>query len=188
MIEMAEKPMQRRPIKLKADDLRRKAGAIKAPINVQAIAEFLGITVSFQPFKPELSGVLLKEETRTVIGVNSAQASTRQRFTIAHELGHYVLAHKGEIFVDQTVRRQAVTIRHDNKSSLGTDSNEKDANAFAAELLMPEELIYNAVRKHLHKVGEIDPETLVSQLAMEFDVSSEAMQYRLTNLGLFIPR
>jgi Zn-dependent peptidase ImmA (M78 family) len=188
MSELAEKPMQRRQIKLKADELRRESRASKVPINVQAIAEFLGMQVSFQPFKPELSGVLLKEETRTVIGVNSAQASTRQRFTIAHEIGHYVLAHKGEIFVDQTVRRQAVTIRRDNKSSLGTDGNERDANAFAAELLMPEELVYDAVRKHLNKAGDIDPETLVSKLAIEFDVSSEAMQYRLTNLGMFIPQ
>jgi hypothetical protein len=47
-------------------------------MNVQAIAEFLGREVCFQPFKPELSGVLLKEEDRMVIGVNSAHASTRQ--------------------------------------------------------------------------------------------------------------
>jgi Zn-dependent peptidase ImmA (M78 family) len=95
---------------------------------------------------------------------------------------------KGEIFVDQTVRRQAVTIRRDNKSSLGTDSNERDANAFAAELLMPEELLYDAVQKHLHKVVDINAETLIATLAMEFDVSPEAMQYRLTNLGMFIPQ
>jgi len=180
--------MQRRQIKLKADELRQKSGASKLPINVQAIAELLGIKVSFQPFKPELSGVLLKEEARTILGVNSAHAPTRQRFTIAHEIGHYVLAHKGEIFVDQTVRRQAVTIRRDDKSSLGTDSNEMDANAFAAELLMPEELLSTAVQKHLKKVEDIDPETLVSCLAREFDVSPEAMQYRLTNLGMFIPQ
>jgi Zn-dependent peptidase ImmA (M78 family) len=80
-----------------------------------------------------------------------------------------------------------VTIGHrDAKSSLGIDQREIEANAFAAELLMPEDLILEAVRKQLKKAETTAPEQLAAVLAAQFQVSTEAMQNRLTNLGLFI--
>ncbi len=96
----------------------------------------------------------------------------------ALELG-YVIGH--------SVGGKRATIRRDNKSSFGTDSDEIDANTFAAELLMPEELVHHVIQKYLKKEN-IEPEILVSSLATEFEVSPEAMQYRLTNLGMFIPQ
>jgi Zn-dependent peptidase ImmA (M78 family) len=183
--------MKKRGIKEKADALRAKAGQNKAPINVQVIAKVHGLVVSLRPFKPEMSGVLVKEEGgRIVIGVNSAHSPTRQRFTIAHELGHYALGHPGEIFVDQVVRAQGVTIgrRRDRKSTLGVDPYEIEANAFGAEVLMPEDLVLEAVRKQLRNNENIAPEQLSQMLARQFQVSPEAMQHRLANLGLLIPQ
>lgn len=102
-----------------------------------------------------LSGVLIKSEGRAVIGANSAHAVTRQRFTIAHEIGRHVLEHKGELFIDQTVRDRTVTIgRRDGRSSQGIDFQEIEANAFGAEILMPEDLVFAAVQKQLKSSGE----------------------------------
>jgi Zn-dependent peptidase ImmA (M78 family) len=72
--------------------------------------------------------------------------------------------------------------RHDR----GVDQHEIEANAFGAEVLMPEDLVLEAVRKQLKKAETITPEQLAAVLAGQFQVSTEAMQHRLTNLGLFI--
>jgi len=159
----------------------------KIPINVEAVAKELGIDVKYEPFDEELSGILVKENNHTVIGVNSSHATTRQRFTIAHEIGHYVLKHDGKLFVDKTLRNQAVVIRRDGKSSLGIDAFEVQANQFAAELLMPRTLLAAQVAKRLGKKSKLSSSELISELARVFLVSTQAMEYRLANLGSLIP-
>ena len=94
------------------------------PIRVESVAQVLGVDIKYEPFSEDLSGILVKEPSRTVIGVNSSHAITRQRFTIAHELGHFILGHKGDLFIDKTLRSPAVVVRRDGKSSLGTDAEE----------------------------------------------------------------
>src|SRR5438034_11370139 len=85
----------------------------EAPIPIDEIAGKLGATLSYEPFegKGDLSGMLVRDKTRTVIGINSAHPLVRQRFSIAHEIGHLRL-HQGAIFIDQTVR-----FNRDEKSS-----------------------------------------------------------------------
>jgi Zn-dependent peptidase ImmA (M78 family) len=165
-----------------AQRLLKTAGIKKAPINVEDLAVQVGAIVSFEPFKEELSGVLIKEKKRIVIGVNSSHPKTRQRFTIAHEIGHLQLKHQGEIFVDQTV------MRRDDRSSQAVDRQEIEANRFAAELLMPEDFILESVKRlQDSKVSDTASE-LIAELAQEFQVSPQAMEYRLTNLGIFMPQ
>lgn len=175
-------------IKVAVQRLLKDAGITAAPIDIEALAVRQGAVVSYEPFKEELSGILIKENDRTVIGVNSSHPTTRQRFTIAHELGHLTLDHKGELFVDQTVKLQGTVIRRDGVSSQAVDRFEIEANRFAAELLMPESLIVAAVRERQEKHTDCPSSVLVDDLAREFQVSSQAMEYRLTNLGIFIPR
>jgi Zn-dependent peptidase ImmA (M78 family) len=170
------------PVKSAALGVLKKVGLGHAPIDVEAIAAKIGAIVTYEAFKEDLSGVLIKEKTRTVIGVNSSHPQTRQRFTIAHEIGHLVLQHKGEIFVDQTV------VKRDGKSSRAVDRQEIDANRFAAELLMPERLVLEAVHRRQERSSDISATQIVDELAIEFQVSPQAMEYRLTNLGMFIPR
>lgn len=159
----------------------------KLPIRVDAVAKALHVEIRYELFGEDLSGVLVKEGDRKVIGVSSSHAITRQRFTIAHELGHLVLEHNGEVFVDKTLRNQAMVIRRDGKSSLGVDAEEIEANRFAAELLMPADLIAEQVAKTLAKKSKLTPDELVQGLAQAFEVSPQAMGYRLTNLGYLIP-
>lgn len=167
-----------RPIR-EAIELLQDHSIVTAPVPVEDIARRLGIVIARTPFKGSQSGFALRDGDIQVIGVNSATSRRRQRFTIAHELGHLRL-HRGKLIVDHAVR---VNWR-DDRSSLGTDDQEIEANTFAAELLMPE----SQVRDELHSVSrlDIDREGLISQMANTFDVSIEAMTYRLINLGLFV--
>src|SRR5207245_3162073 len=140
------------------------------------VAKAIEIRITYEPFEQELSGVLVKAKDCVVIGVNSAHPLTRQRFTIAHEIGHFMLAHPGEMFIDQTVRQRAVVIRRDGRSSEGTDRHEIEANRFAAELLMPRWMVEKEVRKCLLGKGSPSPDQLIADLASLFRVSTQAME------------
>jgi Zn-dependent peptidase ImmA (M78 family) len=157
-------------------------GVAEAPVDVEAIAIREGAVVSYEPFKEELSGVLVKEKDRIIIGVNSSHPKTRQRFTIAHEIGHLCLEHEGEIFVDQRV------IKRDALSAQAVDASEIEANRFAAELLMPEKLLIRAVHRRQSKKSDYSSNELINDLAAEFQVSPLAMEYRLANLGMLMPQ
>src|SRR5947207_958730 len=106
------------------------------PVPVEEIARELGVRVSFEHFDPEISGILYRDGSNAVIAVQATHPKTRQRFTIAHEIGHLRL-HKGRpMFVDRSVRVD----RRDENASLGIDPDEIEANSFAAALLMPEDM------------------------------------------------
>lgn len=75
------------------------------------------------------------------MGINSQQAKTRQRFTIAHELCHYVLHPGVPMILDKVLR---VNFR-DERSGLATDAQEIATKQFAAELLMPAERVTKLV-------------------------------------------
>lgn len=169
-------------VKTAAEKLLKASEVSKAPVSVEELAKQLGITISYEPFKEDLSGVLVKDKQRTVIGVNSAHPKTRQRFTIAHEIGHFVLNHQGEIFIDKTV------MKRDGRSSQAIDSHEIEANGFAAEILMPERLLLHSVTRLQQGKSDHSIGTLIAELADEFEVSPQAMEYRLTNLGMFMPQ
>ncbi|HEY3546481.1 MAG TPA: ImmA/IrrE family metallo-endopeptidase [Propionicimonas sp.] len=165
----------------RADDqaarLLAEAGVSKAPVDVDKLAKHLGAQVVYEHYNQgDVSGMLVRQEGTTIIGVNSMHAATRQRFTIAHELGHLVL-HRGRALVLDTPVR--VNFR-DRTSSLATDREEMEANRFAAELLMPTDLVLTAARG----ANQTTPDGLVAALAAKFEVSPEAMSYRLVNLGV----
>jgi Zn-dependent peptidase ImmA (M78 family) len=109
-------------------------------------------------------GFLLIEEDRPTIYVNANQSLGRRRFTIAHEVGHYYLNHQNSNI-----------LKRDPESSRGTNPQEIEANAFAAELLMPEEYF-----SFLY----LDAGLGVQELAEEFGVSVDAATYRINNLNL----
>ena len=65
-----------------------RMGIAEAPVPVEQIARRLGAQVTYEGFDGDISGMLFRDEGRAVIGVNSRHAPTRQRFTVAHEIGH----------------------------------------------------------------------------------------------------
>jgi Zn-dependent peptidase ImmA (M78 family) len=173
---------------LAARKILRDLGLKKAPISLDVIVKKLGVRLAVEPFDEELSGVLVKEGGAVAIGVNSAHHVNRQRFTVAHEIGHYVLDHPGEMFIDKTLRQKAVVVRRDGRSSEGTDKHEIEANRFAAELLMPGNIVEEEVKKRLSKSKRPSADDLINEMAGLFQVSNQAMEIRLVNLGFLIPQ
>ena len=118
-------------------------GVSEAPVPVEQIARKLGAQITYESFEGEISGMLYRAQGAAVIGVNSRHAPTRQRFTVAHEIGHFLM-HKGQpVFIDRFVR---VNWR-DGESG----REEVQANAFAAELLMPRDLTRAATERALYR-------------------------------------
>jgi len=165
----------RQEIRKQVSKLLRENEVTHSPVPVEKIAQSLNILVRFEEADDDLSGALIRDpKGRVVIGVNSAHHPNRQRFTVAHEIGHFIL-HKGiSLHVDEDFR---VNLRDGS-----VNRDEIQANAFAAELLMPTEFI----EKDTKKLGQVDQQAL-ERLARRYQVSARAMEIRLTNLGLWTP-
>ena len=76
---------------------------------------------------------------------------------------------------------------HDSRAGLGGDPREIEANQFAAGLLMPEHSIAGALRQVSRAPAKFTIEDLVSRLAKQFEVSAQAMRFRLVTLGIIEP-
>jgi len=165
-------------IRQEVDALLKRNRVIKPPVPVEKIAEKLGLQVRYAPFEGELSGALVRKHGQAFIGVNSLHSPKRQRFTIAHELAHFVL-HKGiSAHFDESFR---VNWR-DGESSKAVNPEEMEANRFAAELLMPTIFLV----KDVEKIKSFNQQALDS-LAKRYGVSSQAMEIRLGNFGFILP-
>lgn len=150
------------------------------PIDAEALAKAEGVLVVRRRFKDaDVSGMLFRDMDHHIIGVNSAHSVLRQRFTIAHELGHRALHPGRELILDVPVR---VNLR-DKNSSTATDIEEIEANAFAAALLMPEHMVRDQLNQ-LPASKLREPDTTATALSAIFRVSTSALSFRLINLGL----
>lgn len=138
------------------------------PVEVVRIAEALGLRVwEFSDLPPTVSGKIFKDAKNGgasgfSIGVNATESFTRKRFTVAHELAHFIL-HRNRItneLVDDTMYR----------SPLVSSAEEVEANKVAADILMPYHLIQRLMGAGM---------TNVDQLASAFQVSGTAMRVRL---------
>lgn len=157
----------------KASKVLRELGVEQEPVDVIDVAHALGARVQYEVADHELSGVLYRShDSLPIIGVNGRHHLNRQRFTIAHEIGHLLL-HDEPIFIDHVFRR-------DQLSSEAVDPREMEANGFAAALLMPKEFVLRSVK------GERLPlrSDVVEGMAARFGVSSQAMAFRLENLNV----
>ncbi len=172
--------IRRKQIQQIVAELLKEARIDQPPVPVERIVRLRGLRVQTQKIPAsDISGFLFRRGSEAVIGVNSFHSSARQRFTIAHELGH-ILLHApgpGEFHVD---RGFDVKFR-DQRSSKGTDAEEREANLFAAELLMPREFI----AKDIEAACQVDlvDDKFVKGLARRYRVSSQALLFRLANLG-----
>lgn len=139
------------------------------PVDPVQIAKKLGIDVLETDLPDDVSGALIKERDQDpVILLNQHDSKNRQRFTCAHELGHYIqkAQNDGENYEYIDFRGQL--------ASAGTDVDEVYANSFAANLLMPRDEV---CKLHRQKVPSFI-------MALTFKVSDDAMRFRMKNLGL----
>ena len=138
------------------------------PIDPAAIASKMGIAVLANPnFTASGHYVPGKDSQPPLITYKSSESKVRQRFTVAHELGHHVMGH-GER--DRDTPEQFSMGYH--------DPFEVDANRFAAHLLMPDQIVNALIRVR----GIRSVETL----AHMFGVSKVAMRFRLKELGYVV--
>lgn len=162
-------------INAEVDRLLGEAGIKAPPVPVDRLARAAGAKVVFNEFRDEVSGVLIRRDGTTVIGVAKEQSDERKRFTIAHELAHLLLHDGEEVHVDKLFR---INLRSPS-SSKAEDVEEIEANAFAASLLMP----LHFLRSDLQGVVlDIDDVARIEALAKRYRVSAQAMTYRLMNI------
>jgi Zn-dependent peptidase ImmA (M78 family) len=135
------------------------------PVQPFQMARVLKIGIAKVNLNPDVAGYIERRDGRTCIYLNRGDSEWRQRFTCAHEIGHFV-KNGDEDF--------AYLDHRDKLAQEGVDSEEIYANTFAATFLMPEE----AVREF------VDLDVGVKQMAAEFGVSKLAMETRLESLGL----
>lgn len=153
---------------LAAEEILTVADVDGPPVDIEAMAAKCGIRVISRQLHPGLSGAVIELEDGAVIAVNKDQFPGRQRFTIAHELGHHLLRHHDRFHIDLA-----------DPTAVGEPPgynwvHEREANEFAALVLMPASLIRESAQQSR------DPRVLAEQFA----VSPLAMTYRLRNLGL----
>lgn len=150
----------------KAESILKLANITDLPVNLNKIAESLGFTILPFPFPDKRKGMVLIENNHKTIGINSNHSISSQRYTIAHELGHYLNGH------------QHYDNPHINDETRFFDAHfqqEKEADLFAAELLMPKDFLI----KDLTEIG-LD----IEKLTKKYQVSEQAMWIRLTSLRL----
>jgi Zn-dependent peptidase ImmA (M78 family) len=147
----------------------------KLPIEPFAIAETLGLKVQRIALEPDVSGMLAKRPGEDPqVYVNAADSNVRQRFSCAHEIGHYIKRTTGPKGAGDTKDDEWGYIdRRGPSASRGTSPDEIYANRFAAALLMPGERIEVLTAEGLGPVA----------MAAQFDVSLDAMTFRLDNLA-----
>lgn len=139
------------------------------PVRVGKLAIDLGLEVVLAGLSPNISGLIEPSPTAPagfVIKVNKYESDERQRFTIAHEIGHFLL-HREHIkngVVDNVMYRSSLSSR-----------KETEANKLAADILMPSSIVLN----ELSEIGGKRDEIAAVALARKFRVSTAAMKVRL---------
>lgn len=147
------------------------------PVNVELLAKALGIRVRYAYLDNEISGMLERkkpDDDKYVITVNALHPETRQRFTLAHELGHYML-HRDLIGdgVDDDRAYRSTSVGRYHNLDFGPEE-ETEANGFAAGLLMPMDKVSEELAR-----GHSD----AKQLAQKFEVSKQAMSIMLEHVN-----
>ena len=148
------------------------------PVDLERIAVHLGILIRREVLEGDISGFLFRQGEHAAIVVNRRQPKTRQRFTIAHEIGHYCLDHKrDEIHVDR-----ALGLKFRRGTPHGSDPEEIQANAFAAALLMPKDSLSEDLLS-FGPNGVID-DTAIHTLSVKYGVSIQALLIQLATIDL----
>lgn len=141
----------------------------EAPVKLSVLANSLGVTVKAATLPPGISGEIRPDcdrDGRFIIRVNKHDPARRQRFTVAHELAHFLL-HKDQIGAgirDDVLYRSNVS-----------DHREAQANRLAADILMPHQL----VDQWMTAANRLGADNVIAYLADRFEVSEASMKIRL---------
>ena len=140
---------------------------ITYPIDLNKITKALNLKAYHSPLSDNICGFFKVADGNVGIIINDNQPENRQRFTLAHEIGHYIS------YKLQNKSGELIDFR-DTFSTNGTNPEEIFANKFAAALLMPRAEVLKLLGEH----------KTVTQLCHHFKVSEQAIKIRLANLAL----
>lgn len=144
-------------------------------LNLEKVCQRLGLKLYTTDFADDnISGAIVLENGFWTIYVNDAHHPNRQRFTAAHEIGHYI-----SMYLNSYSAAKLASGEHEDclyrKDGDVNDPAEIEANQIAAEILMPKEMVNNTLRDN--------PSLTVEDLAAKFGVSASSMTFRMKNLG-----
>jgi Zn-dependent peptidase ImmA (M78 family) len=157
-------------IEQRAEKILERAKITEVPVDVSDISKKLDIVIKYAP-STEFSGLLYRKDGKAFMAINNKDPEVRQRFTIAHELGHFFLHPQKNTFIEF----------RDNGSNTPRSFKEIQANQFAAALLMPRKNLLKDIISY-QETGITDK--AIQALAERYQVSEESMNYRLRNLNL----
>jgi Zn-dependent peptidase ImmA (M78 family) len=142
------------------------------PVDLEGLARDFHIPVLYKGLDNAWSGVIGKSDGGFFIIVNRNHSETRQRFTIAHEIAHYIL-HRNQI---------GDGIKDDWKyRSRVSDADEGAANKLASEILIPADLLGQAVADVMGSPG-LDPGAYMNEQHLE--AIAEKMKVSTTTLAI----
>ena len=158
-------------VELRANKILLESNIHEVPVDIESIADKLGIKISYAPSE-EYSGMLIRrEDGQALMGINSSEPKTRMRFTVAHEIAHFLFDKKNKVYIDYRTSTRL----------LDKPKEEKRADFFAANILMPKKLLTLDFEKISKESFSQDH---LIDLAKKYQVSQDAMKYRLSNLRL----
>jgi Zn-dependent peptidase ImmA (M78 family) len=136
------------------------------PVKVGAIAKAFGLEVKKSTLDAGISGEIKKANNEVIIRINRHDVKERQRFTLAHEIAHYLLHEDkiGDGIVDDILYRSGLS-----------DELEAQANRLAADIVMP----WSLIQRNLEKYSDLKVEERIEKLAADAELSTTAIKIRL---------
>lgn len=141
------------------------------PVKLGQLANELGVNIKVSSMNTGVSGQIMRQGDNYIIRVNRHEARERQRFTIAHELAHFLL-HKSIIDSSPDGIKDNVLYRSGEPERI-----EYEANRLAADIVMPMALVQKVLQDEFDGVVT---EATIESLAARFQVSKAAMEIRLS--------
>lgn len=160
-------------------DLRRHIEASGGNVDVFAAIQVLDLPLLVRPLQG-LLGAYLCDPAPGVL-VTTRRPMNIQRFTAAHELGHFSMRHKPSLDDESMLRRMPIQSRPTG------DFQEVEANAFAVEFIMPRWLIGWHSARQGWTVDDFRRPDVVYQLALRLGASYEAMCWTLVRHSFVQP-
>ena len=166
----------------KADKTLQEADAFQVPVPIDKVARHLNLTIEAVHLE-DFAGVLVVNGNSGAIGYNSAHSVLRRRFTIAHEISHFLLHArrdgKPEVFADRRVTFR----RPEDDHASAAYRRDAEANQLGAALLMPRSAVLQEIETYR---SDLDEDKDMKFLADLFRVSVPALARRLRNMGLLL--
>jgi Zn-dependent peptidase ImmA (M78 family) len=176
-------PVKNINIERVAEKLLEKYHINEIPLPVDELAKKMGLSLLAYDLGEDVSGLLHIKDGTATIGYNPNESKVRQRFTIAHEIAHFVLHKEDEkVFIDNGNYYSQIKFRSSKLRLSDKDfKHEIEANSFAAALLMPATAILKEVKNY--NGFDLSDSSMITELSKKFEVSMQAMSFRIINLA-----